>query len=788
MASRDEQEVIGQINLLARNAGYRRHQADLPKIRVLLEATGPGNAALAAQLYWDDFIATQALESRNNDDEDTHNDAEAAAAAAPGELADVEMEEAAAPRKSRRTRGSAPKGSHHTIHPLPPPPLFDDDEDDEDDSPSDRMIVEPEPKNASARKGSVEAGTAATSPRKRPPKRHAADDPAVQRLVARAKATMKAVENLVPPKPVPPDEIAMQIEKEPPRAKKPIGQGGFMAEDDWVWQAVDQERDKIPLSYPSSVLWGKAPIAESNEEEEEDEPETPVSVIPLTWLRVGFQLDPETSMGLVLTPPADTDLGYEEWLRANTKRKKKNRPPPPFYCRAITAVLSIVTALLHSGARLESNEITSQPETTTPWTELTVEERKRQFDARLTQALACLLHRAAAVSRKRKLKFLESTRCEEDQRMRQRSAKRKIQRVCPVLGWRMENETLVLPVAGEAVSYATSFTNLDDLQLYVASQLEYFQKPGGVAIFLETLAKIHGDACLRQLLEEVKSPHSSLVHCDCLQRDELAQKQPAKSVGKPHCNCCGVELVSLLLTGTIHTKWQGWATDPLGIGCLTDRAMLSKSLTRPMKPIWLMIGPTVFSVLTAPTDQPDQQRETAGTVVRLEHWNAWYDNRNLTKLRLSMGRHEWKPPHKPEQAFCTEKEPADSQTLFVLEKRRRQRCRIQEEREGLEGTDRNAVFSVIEREAVEPHPDDVKFYPDRFQLWRYDTSHWPCENDSSMSDRKPRGQWVPYHRLTVREKRLVEASMGPAICNILRTRWPTSTLDALEPERPYPVV
>lgn len=318
--------------------------------------------------------------------------------------------------------------------------------------------------------------------------------------------------------------------------------------------------------------------------------------------------------------------------------------------------------------------------------------------------------------------------------------------------------------------------------------MEHFQKPGGVALLLETLAKIHGNACLQELLGEAKSPHSSLVHCDCLQRDEQANQQAAKPAGDtPHCNCCGVELVSLLLTGTIHTNWQGWSADPMDFGFLTDRAVLSKSLTRPMKPIWVMLGPTVFSVLTTSAHHPDQEQETSGRVVRLEHWNTWYDDRNLTKLRLSMGRHEWKPP-RAEPAPVGEGELAGSQTLLIIEERRRRRCRIQEEREGLEVTDPNAVFSVVERAAVEPHPDDVSFYPDRFQLWRYDTSHWPVEGDNDVADSKPRGRWVPFHRLTIREKRLVEASMGPAICNILRTRWPSATLDALEPARPFPVV
>ena len=938
--------VSQQIQALARQSGYRRHVVDRQRVQLLLDATaGPHqDLSFVAHLYWDDFVASSAFqheqqqqednhgnnnneddpnEDDNNDDHNNNND---------DDEDDGNPSFVIGQARNHPRRRTARRGRGANDRPAAP---HNNDNDNHVDNDGDvimnwnhRMVVHDghEDDDDEDDHGVVRTRTVAlTSQRPTalssvlPQKRVA--DPNVQRLVAQAKKTLQKLEQEQ-------QELQIKQEEEEDDDDEKVGQTttdasttvlrhdtsqkqsrdqketqslqppssvsldqeekGYLPDDDWVWEAVDQiDREKVPPTFPSTILWGGGRQQNNNEEQEENNEEESKASIPLTWLRVGFQLDDEHALGLVLPEPSVTDLGFEEWQRLSIQRRKKNRAAPPFHCRAITAVLSTVTALIHSGAQVVSDDTNNSSSSSsssamntsgdgviiipprsvqTPWTELTVLERRRQFDARLTQALTCLLVRAATTARKRKLRYLQNhhRRCrrrsqqyhkgeenvEEGEaaqdsvstKLRRQAAQRKIERVCPVLGWPVEGENVAVPTANQPVVYSTSFTSIADLQLYVASQLPYFQKPGGVALLLETLVQIHGPSTLHALWnaqrEAAKTSdampssslhhhtHQGLVHCDCIQRDLSVFAQPIPNTKKlePHPDCVSVELLSLLLTGTIHTTWQNWSTDPLGIGVLSDRAILSKALTRPLVPVWILAGPTTYSVLWAHAQQPDYRiqntaggpendsrrnnnqnnhahvREShAGTVVRLEHWNAWHEEHTLTKLRLSMGRHDWKPPMKApapveDAFFTTTTNGAPSQTLRILEERRRQRCRLAEARQGLEVVDPNAVFTAAERAIVRPHPDDVKFYPDRFTLWRYNASSWPqsrnddTDKDVKMEDCKPRSSWVPYHRLTPREKRLVENSLGPAIANILRTRWPTATLDDLQPNRPFPLV
>lgn len=872
--------VVRQITVLARAAGHRHHTADRSRIRRLLEATGAGQAELAAQLYWDDFLASSLTagsggmnnNSNNNDDnaaaQEDNNDNTMNLEDDEEDDSDEmeEMEEiqypppvAAPPRRTSRNRHNNNRKKSLTRQRLqqrleahaPPAKQKKADSEDDDDNVKGMAVVQ-------------------TARRRLIPQKRAAD-PAVQRLVAQAKATMQQVAREAPEKLHVTTAAGNTSSTHHGSKNKSKACSGALPADDWVWAAVDQEREKIPPTSPSAVLWGTSSSEKgaavvtrqddqasdsnsissnnnnnNNDEDADSEKEVALpsaaadAVIPLEWLRVGMTLDDETAMGLVLPKPtaADNGLAFDAWQQVALKRQKKNQQPPPFYCRAATAVLSIITALLHAGVQVEDAAAVSSGSGgstllrirtqayETPWTTLSKQERQQQFDVRLTQALTCLFYRAAVVARTRRLQALQQGDHDDDdddvnaaarQRVRRQAARRKVQRICPVLGWpsgttaadgTAAEPAVHVPTAEQPTTFSTSFTNIQDLHLYTASQLTHFQKPGGVALLLETLVQMHGPATLAQLLAAssgngtASSSPSSLICCTCAQRDEAAHKphigkKDTTQQNEPKADCCGVELVSLLLTGSIHSTWQDWSTDPLGIGILSDQAVLSKTLTRPLLPLWILVGPTVYSVLWADPKQPDesqQQRQQQGpAVVRLEHWNAWYQNRTGTQLRLSMGRHDWKPPPSTAEANPMEVDADDeyfchSYTLRILEERRRKRCRIAEERQGLEVVDPNAVFTAAQRAQVRPHPDDVRLYPENYTLWRYDGTVWPQGDGHDNQDAKPRSRWIPYHRLTAREQRLVQGSLGPAICNILRTRWPTSTLDALEPARPFPIV
>jgi hypothetical protein len=454
-----------------------------------------------------------------------------------------------------------------------------------------------------------------------------------------------------------------------------------------------------------------------------------------------------------------------------------------------------VSALLHTGAGVTDEGTIVAGAALVPWVTLTVEERNREFDRRLIQALTTLLTMAATAARRRKVAGLDRHAWPESMSLVERTVKRqvvgaKLSRVCPVLAW-PDGETVKLPsgVAGEAIPLAVSFSCIQDLSLYVASHIKTFQKSGGVALLLETLIQIHGATTVEALLAEAQPARSSLIQCTCQEHYEAANpyKKNSPPITQP-ADCIGPELISLLLTGNIECSWQGWSIDPFEFGFLSDKAVLPQALTRPDQPCWILAGPTTYTCLWADAEQPESPsgNVAAGTVVRLTHWNPWYADRHLTKVCLSMGRYDWKPATKlptPVDSLG----PFASRTLAILEARRRQKYQRTEERRGLECVDPNVVFSVDERSKVHAHPDDCRLYPDNFRLWRYDVSIW-ATSDQIEENAQPHEKWLAFFRLSARQQRLVEGSLGPAICNILRTRWPTATLDALEPATPYPVV
>ena len=887
--------VVAKIAVLARNAGHRRHVPDMEKVRFVWNVTG--SATAAAEMYWDDFLATKAMETANKSNDDDDDDGgDDGGDDDDGEKSHKEEDNNRNNNNIHNNNNNNNSNNHiHRLRqddssPETPPrkrrrkksdkdTLFREEEQESIRkgpaklrNAQDPLLNMDDEENKSSSRGKnlfSRSKQASLTPSKR------VHDANVERLVTLAKALMETMGvdeasalQKINDSPSPQQRPSSAKTRVEPRQKS-LEETGFLPDDDWVWDALDTtSREKIPPTQPAPILWGqptrpdeKDRADDEEEEEEETEREEEEWKVPLCWLRVGLQLQPETALGLVLPEPL-TDagslpegntMGYHEWHRLSVLRKKKHQPQPPYYCRTTTAILAIVTALLHTGAYATEEHGTATTEVSyhtnkagsassytltgtlaTPWTELTVQERIIQYDARLARALTCLFVRAATAARRRKLAYLHHARRpqtdndNEAQRilLRRQAAERKLRHLCPVLGWPLTtdgNESNTgantnshsVPTPPQPVSYTTSLTAIESLHMYVASQIKQFQQPGGVALVLETILQLHGARTVEELLKEARgsgdSATTSLVHCHCMERDRAwvtrpglitASRQETKKCMEPRLDCAGVELWSLLLTGTVHTSWQGWSTDPWGFGILSDcNGVLSKALTRPLQSVWVLAGPTTFSVLWADTQQPDRPltngavdietrspHKVGGTVVQFIHWNPWYQDRALSKLRLTMGRCDWKPLSLEEKKSSEEQWTDDfvrSRTLRGLEMRRRERCRVVEQRQGLEIVDSQAVFTAQERAQVRPHPDDVKLYPNKYQLWRYDASEWPVDDNH---DAKPRSRWVPFYRLTTREKCLVESSLGPSIMNILRTRWPSATLDALEPARPFPLV
>jgi hypothetical protein len=152
--------------------------------------------------------------------------------------------------------------------------------------------------------------------------------------------------------------------------------------------------------------------------------------------------------------------------------------------------------------------------------------------------------------------------------------------------------------------------------------MKAFTSSGGCALFLETVMRIHGEGAVKRMIRRAReeagkvSVHSSepsLIHCCCDHRhnermvEDIAYARKTKAAVKKNENldttprgddCFSIELLSLLLTGRVHSTLHGWSAGPLGFGLLTDKPCeVSRGLSRPEKPVWILKGPTCYSVL-----------------------------------------------------------------------------------------------------------------------------------------------------------------------------------------------
>ena len=111
--------------------------------------------------------------------------------------------------------------------------------------------------------------------------------------------------------------------------------------------------------------------------------------------------------------------------------------------------------------------------------------------------------------------------------------------------------------------------------------------------------------------------------------------------------CTGTELLSLILTGKIHTDTVSWNADNLGIGLLSvndvaEEGGISSRLKLPLKPIWLVRGDMCYSTLW--NNEMKTGRSSCSFVdeesdsLLLTHWNCWYNVPNKTEMRVVPSR------------------------------------------------------------------------------------------------------------------------------------------------------
>ena len=128
--------------------------------------------------------------------------------------------------------------------------------------------------------------------------------------------------------------------------------------------------------------------------------------IPRTWLSAAFTASSDYS-GLALSAPPPEEVAYLRLIHCRANRRSRSSGTkldalPPYHCTGATLLLSLVTSMMYSGASIQCKSVNCSRSSRKPFAELTEEERKREFEPRLADALAAILYAAAKNSAKRR--------------------------------------------------------------------------------------------------------------------------------------------------------------------------------------------------------------------------------------------------------------------------------------------------------------------------------------------------------------------------------------------------
>jgi hypothetical protein len=826
------------------------------KATILLEATA-GNIQLAAQLFWDDHFASQAASSLAAVDPSSQNHADKpdkklpAARNAHHESADSDDENDDEDTHSHtsgngrhrhpKIRRSLDKDFGRAAEDKEEEPEFELEEEMEEagdenqqnqrmaDAIADQQVrlqdmVGSVSVSDDEAGGGVAWSIASKGPTKSRKNNRRQKDDGLERRIREAAA---AVAKKVSPK--------FEFDDDEERRKKRKRTEDEIEDDDYISDSDWLEEERNTIKDPFQALWGKGTwgkgtsaesssssvtadnenagegnlVADEDTEEQKDDTTLGIS---RTWLNASFSLT-SCGKGLALKPPKPEDIEFFAW-RQQQNQERSSRPgvPPPHHCKAITAVISIINAMILTGASIQGQEVncTSAKK---PFAQLTLAERKREFEMRLTDAIAALIFIAAKASTNRKRRAISRAKrlLGEENEIKTQKMQRRLYLI-PTCTWEAPDGP-----SHRNVQVTTSLTNINDIRLYVLSSIRAFTAPGGVALLLETILRIHGSGVISRMMvrakETVKDASteetlSSLICCTCeeRQREELkknpnplsARNDPAKIIDAtpPGHECISMELISLLMTGRVESSWKGWSNKGLDFGILANSpGRMGWQLARPEKPVWILQGETCYSVLyLTGCKEADLKTiskvDTSGAVLEFVHWNCWYGQRNESSFRLITAAGKWNPPglsFKPSaDKWQGCRPPMKSRfTLDLLKERlgfdRRTNKMSASEHELMEAKEKASPITAKELEAVTAHPDDVRFYPGKHNMWRFDMGEVDKENLEVWERKVSAETWVPYHRLPKRQKLIVELKLGLKIRCILWTRWPSSIIDSFTP-------
>jgi hypothetical protein len=166
--------------------------------------------------------------------------------------------------------------------------------------------------------------------------------------------------------------------------------------------------------------------------------------------------------------------------------------------------------------------------------------------------------------------------------------------------------------------------------------------------------------------------------------------------------------------------------------------------------------------------------------MKFSHWNAWYGEPGKSSFRLITDSNVASTSNDLMAELHQLKQGLSNWCNRVMSDRRRQNLIDQISLDQYKFNDAREVEGQVlpdELERMKINSEDQKLYPSQYRIWRYEIGE-----KHTSEDQKPRAEtWTPYHRLTAREKKIVETKLGPKINRILWTRWPGSTIDSFTP-------
>ena len=579
------------------------------------------------------------------------------------------------------------------------------------------------------------------------------------------------------------------------------------------------------FSEPSSKLWGSYPRHSEDSDDSDDDSVQDRVNIPISWLRSGFSLS-KCGNGLAMSAPSD-----DEWDRTRRTASSVLREGPlkgvrglfPYNCKGVSALQSIVTALIYSGVSLQGNSTVSCDRERESFDSLSLEQRKREFDPRLVDALSSLIFVAAQAGSRRCLEILEAYKKQWARRLQKGFVPTleeedlytvkclELQRragVANVCWWETDtsNGNVILPAEKDPkdVNFKTSLTNIMDIKSFVKTTLNSFRSAGGCALLLETILRCHGPTL---------SLPNRLLDCHCseaIKHLEKNVKNKCSTVATSEVpDCMSVELLSLLLTGEIHSDYENWSADAFGIGLLrmnkNNTATLGNRLLRPVKPIWLCLSDLGYSVVFLDMKNfigSTNSIEEVGKAFEMAHWNVWSGER--TGFRVITSMYDGQQSETKQLSLGVIPDDSDSEEGRTVKDSISTRLHLEHERDAEMPWKQHGIFNAIvnpdlkpitdeELNSVSSHPGDEKYYPKQYRRWRF---HFGKAEQSSTASSTTMSSgvavddegWIPFYRLHGRQRLIVEMKLAPKICGILRSRWPRATVRDFTPAGKAPIV